>query len=186
MNVTGQFHVPAIRSQGNEPKYVLDRKAGWAPEPISTLLRKEKTASIRTRNPQSSGPQASLRPQVLARLRHVQATVSAVCEACTTILLRINIGYVGMWWPCCWIRLYRRFERMYCLYRQGLRGPKTQRHGITPEKTRLLHKAPLFVQERETRLGEPQPEDDELTFSARLLCAEPLIPSTVGSDEREP
>jgi hypothetical protein len=64
-------------------------------------------------------------------------------------------------------------------------GSNTQRHGITSQKT-WLHKAPLFVQERETRLGEPQPQGGELTFSARLLCAEPLIPCTVGSDEHEP
>ena len=62
---------------------------------------------------------------------------------------------------------------------------KTQRRQITCQTTWLLLKAPQFVQQRETRLGEQQPQD-ELTFSARLLCAEPLIPCTVGSDEREP
>jgi hypothetical protein len=30
---------------------VLDKKVGWASEPISTLLKKGKPASIRTRNP---------------------------------------------------------------------------------------------------------------------------------------
>jgi hypothetical protein len=31
-----------------------------------------------------------------------------------------------------------------------------------------------------------QPQDDELTFSACLLCAEPLIPRTVRSEEHGP
>jgi hypothetical protein len=123
----------------------------------------------------STAPQ----PQGLAELQ--QTVVTGAQGTGTTAQLRIKYRLFWNVAPCCWTRVSRRFVRMQCLYLISMG------YGIQdPATWRLLHKAPPFVQQRETRHGEQQPPGGELTFRARLLCAEPLIPCTVGSAEPEP
>jgi hypothetical protein len=52
MEVRGHIHPPAALLPGKEPRYPLDKEAGWSPEPaVWTLWRKEKIPSFRYLNP---------------------------------------------------------------------------------------------------------------------------------------
>jgi hypothetical protein len=42
MDVSGQHHAPAALSQGKEPPVRIVQEAGWAPETVWTLWRREK------------------------------------------------------------------------------------------------------------------------------------------------
>jgi hypothetical protein len=43
MEVSGQLHVPAALPLGKEPTVPTGQEAGWAPEPVWTLWRREKS-----------------------------------------------------------------------------------------------------------------------------------------------
>jgi hypothetical protein len=51
MEVSGQHHVLAALSRVKSPRYPLHRGAGWAPEPVYTLWRREKSCPCHESNP---------------------------------------------------------------------------------------------------------------------------------------
>jgi hypothetical protein len=46
MEVSGQFHAPVALTQGKEPPVPIRQESGWPPQPIWTLLRREKSLSL--------------------------------------------------------------------------------------------------------------------------------------------
>jgi hypothetical protein len=55
MEVSGQFHAPATLPPGKEPPVTIGYEAGWAPEPVWTLWRREKSLSLLETEPQFLG-----------------------------------------------------------------------------------------------------------------------------------
>jgi hypothetical protein len=43
MDLSGQLHAPAALSTGNQPPVSTAQEAGWVPEPVWTLWRREKS-----------------------------------------------------------------------------------------------------------------------------------------------
>jgi hypothetical protein len=56
MEVSGKFHAPAALFIGKEPPIPITLKAGWPPEPVWTLWRKEKKNVLPGIEPRPSHP----------------------------------------------------------------------------------------------------------------------------------
>jgi hypothetical protein len=57
MEVSSQLHVPADLPPGEEPPVPIGQEAGWDPEPVWTLRRREKVCPYRDSNSDTSAVQ---------------------------------------------------------------------------------------------------------------------------------
>jgi hypothetical protein len=74
MEVSGQLHAPAALTPGQEPPAPNVYEAGWAPEPVWTLWRREKSCSCRQSNPGRSARSPSIyqlsHPENIRKISH--------------------------------------------------------------------------------------------------------------------
>jgi hypothetical protein len=67
MEMSGQFHAPAALSPGKEPPVPIGQDAGWAPEPVLSFEREEKSLPLPEIGPRFPGIPARCLMTVLLR-----------------------------------------------------------------------------------------------------------------------
>jgi hypothetical protein len=124
VEVSGQLHAPAALSTWQKPPVLIRQEAGWAPQPIWTLWRREKSCT------------AEKRTQV----------IQPVARRCTDWAICLSIfGATALFWPwplCQFLNLYTIGRSPWTGDQPDARPLPTQR--TTQTENKRTHRHPCF------------------------------------------
>jgi hypothetical protein len=84
MEVSGELHAPAALPPGKKAQMSITYEAGWAPEPVRSLCRREKFISL-----------AEYQPRFHGRSAHILLTIPSLNKAYTRYTNIIHTDYIA-------------------------------------------------------------------------------------------